>query len=205
MSDFLDIKYFFENSLIGYSGLSSVNRFMCNFNKIPLDFINEAKVINMAYPPSIDKTLRLHVLDVTCPSINLSEGQNIELNGSKRFYFKERNDSDLKITFLDTPDLTVRTFFYSWIQAIANITTDKGVKRKYLNQYTAQSIELMPLNHYSNPIQGDYFENVCPFNIDMLNYSYERHDIIKTSVEFKYMFHKISLDANYYFGNSTAT
>lgn len=178
-SQFLDIDLIKNQSSIADNlGIPTLNRFACLLNAPP----------GYAYFKN-NGWLEFQVLDVNCPSIALQEGQSIELNGVKRYYFMGRNDSDLEITFLETPDLLLRRFFYNWINLAANVSS-AGVIRRYLNEYTCKEIVIFPLDYAGRGYFADKFVNVFPYDISANTYSYGRAgDILKTTVKFKSMFH----------------
>ena len=172
-----------ENSTIAdNNGLPFTDRFVCLLNA-PL----AGGLLKQ------NAWLELQVLAAEIPNIGI-EPTELELNGAKRFFFKGRNDGELSITFLETPDLLLRRFFYTWLQLAVNVS-DNGVKRKYMKEYmpTPSEFVIFPLDFAGNGMYADRFVNVFPYDISGISYNYaQAGEVIKTTVKFKYMYHYIT-------------
>lgn len=175
---YLNIEYFKSNSsLYDNLGIPLTNRYACLLTPPP----------NLSNSASLD----FQVLEVNCPSISLETGV-MQLNGVNRYYFKSREHDDLSITFLETSDLLLRDYFYQWIALGVDINDTGGVSRGYLEDITAPSFSIMPLDQTGRATKSDIFESVFPTRIQDINYNYSTSgDIIKTVVTFKYLFHFI--------------
>jgi hypothetical protein len=183
-----------ENSSIGDNqGLPFTDRFVCLLNAPKGEL-------------SKNGWLELQVMNVEVPSFNIDPTE-IELNGARRFYFKSRGDSEMSITFLETPDLLLRRFFYAWMQKAIDIS-DKGVKRGYMSEYMPIPSEfvIFPLNYKGTARYADRFVNVFPYDISGISFNYgQAGEILKTTVKFKYMFHYITsiMDSTPYHDSET--
>lgn len=174
----LDIDYIKEHSyLAGKNGIPLINRFICLF--------------------AGDKSniLAMQVLNVDVSNISLRPVE-LELNGTRRFYFNGRDDNDLGITFLDTPDLKIRSYFFGLLQQSCNVNMNTGVKRQYMknviNSYGGD-ISVFPLDNKGTPTNGDKFINCLPYDVSGVSYNYaEAGEVIKTTVKFKFMYHHIT-------------
>lgn len=189
---FLDIETIkVQSSIADNLGIPSLNRFVCLLNAPPSKSKDDKGSIYKKLL-SDNGFLEFQVLRVDCPNIGIEPGSELELNGVRRFWFKGRNDSDLSVTFLETPDLLLRRFFYAWIQLAVEVSTE-GALRGYLNEYVAQEFLVFPLDQYAHGHYCDKFIKVFPYDISSINYDYGRdNDIIETTVKFKFMFHYIN-------------
>jgi hypothetical protein len=171
-----------QSTLSDNQGLPFLNRWVCLLNA-----------------PSTTQTTRngwleLQVLAAECPNFGI-EPTELELNGARRFVFKGRNDSELSITFLDTPDLLLRRFFYAWMNMAITISQEVGVKRDYMKNYMPNPCEFMlfPLDYAGNGRYCDRFTHVFPYDISGISYNYaQAGEVLKTTVRFKYMYHSIT-------------
>lgn len=168
-----------KSSLADNTGIPLINRFCCYLNA----------------PTTLGKNgwLEMQVLSVDVPNIGIDPVEQ-ELNGVKRYYFKGRNDADLGITFLETPSLKLRKFFFQWLQLAINIS-DSGVVRNYMQDYmpTPCDFFIFPLNFEGKGVNCDRFTNVFPYDISSISYNLgEPNEVIKTTVKFKYMYHHIT-------------
>lgn len=178
--DWLDINWVKENSSIGDNqGLPFTDRFVCLINN----------------SPKSDKKsgwLQLQVLSVEVPNFSL-ESTEIELNGARRFTINKRSDGELGITFLDTPDLSLRRFFFNWIQKSVNIS-EKGVVRQYMKDFISDAeIVIFPLDYKGTAKYADRFIKAFPYDISGISYNYgQSGELLKTTIKFKYMYHHIT-------------
>jgi hypothetical protein len=176
-----------HSTLANDLGLPLVNRFAC--------FLNAPKYSEQ--DPEMFKHnewLEMQVMSADVPNIGI-EAVEQELNGTRRFYFKGRNDDDLGITFMESPSLTLRRFFYNWMQLAIDISEKNGVKRKYMDKYMPSPSEFLifPLDYKGQASYCDRFINVIPYDISGISYNYaEAGEVIKTTVKFKYMYHHIT-------------
>lgn len=194
----LDSDWIAENSTISDNqGLPFTDRFVCLLNAPKGELTRNG-------------WLELQVLSVEVPNINIDPIE-IELNGARRFYFKGRGDSELSITFLETPDLLLRRFFYAWIQMAIDISEDGGVKRSYMSDYMPVPSEfiIFPLNYKGTARWADRFINIFPFDISGISFNFgQSGEVLKTTVKFKYMYHHITDIRNskpYHISESTGT
>jgi hypothetical protein len=180
----MDLKYFLDldaykvnSSVYDNLGIPVTNRFACLLNG----------------PKQLGENgwLEFQVMSVDCPGISI-ETNTMELNGINRYSFKGRSYDDLQITFLDTSDLALRDYFYKWISLAVNIDSIGGVRRSYLSEIQATDFVIAPLDSFGVARRCDRFFNTFPIKIQDQNYNYATAgEIIKTTVTFKYMFHKI--------------
>lgn len=180
LKQFLDINWFKEQSTLADNlGLPLANRFVCLLNAPKFE------------PFLANGWLELQVIAVDCPNISIDSSE-VELNGSKRFYFRGRGDGDLTITFLETPDLTLRRFFYEWIKQAVDVRPGGSVVRNYMDTYAASEMMVAPLDYSGRAWHGDKFIKVFPTNVHDISYNYgSSNEIIKTLVTFKYVLHQI--------------
>lgn len=181
---FLDADWIKENSASfkNGNGLPFTNRFVCLLNA---PSSNELK--NNAW-------LELQVLSADVPNFSI-EPTELELNGARRFFFKGRGDGELGITFLDTPGLLLRRFFYEWMEKAIRIDQGSGVRRGYMNEYMPSPSEfiIFPLDYEGKSTFADRFTNVFPYDISGVSYNYaQAGEVIKTTVKFKYMYHYLA-------------
>jgi hypothetical protein len=175
----LDVDWIKENSTINDNqGLPFTDRFVCLLN---------------APGGELKKNgwLELQVMSVELPNFGIDPTEQ-ELNGAKRFYFKGRSDSELSITFMETPDLLLRRFFYAWLQKAIDINETSGVRRSYMNEYMPSPSEfiIFPLNYKGTASYADRFVNIFPYDISGISYNYgQAGELLKTTVKFKYMYH----------------
>lgn len=175
-----------NSTLADNKGIPLVNRFICLLNA-PVG-PNDSGIL------SKNGWLELQVLSADVPNFSI-EPVDQELNGAKRYYFKGRGDSDLGITFLETPDLLLRRFFYAWMQMAIDIEEGSGVRRNYMANYmpTPSEFVIVPLDFAGIPRFGDRFVNVFPYDVSGISYNYaDAGEIIKTTVKFKYMYHHMT-------------
>lgn len=178
----LDSDWIKENSTISDNqGLPFTDRFVCLLN---------------APKGETGKNgwLELQVMSVELPNFGI-DPTDLELNGAKRMYFKSRNDSELSITFLETPDLLLRRFFYNWMQKAIDISETKGVKRGYMSEYMPSPSEfvIFPLDYNGMARWADRFVNIFPYDISGVSYNYSQAgELLKTTIKFKYMYHYIT-------------
>lgn len=179
-----------QSSIADNLGIPTLNRFVCLLNAPPKNSLL-----------SDNGFLEFQVIRVDCPNIGIEPGSELELNGVRRFWFKGRNDADLSVTFLETPDLVLRRFFFAWMQLAVNVSSE-GALRGYLEEYIAKEFLIFPLDQSGRGHYNDKFINIFPYDINSINYDYGRdNEIIETTVKFKYMFHyinKINQSDNYH-------
>jgi len=177
---FLDINKFLQNSVIGTATNTSVlrqNRFMCLLNSPP----GMAELAKNGW-------LEWNVLSVDCPNISVST-EFVEVNSHIHYYLKSREDSDLSITFYEDANLSLRNFFYTWI--------NKGfdhinMNREYIDTVCAEDMIVMPLNQEGKSKMCDRFLKVFPYEINSLDSDVSSEDaMLKTVVIFKYRFHTV--------------
>ena len=170
------IKY--QSTLSDSQGIPLINRWVC--------LLNAPKGGNF----SKNGWLELQVLSADVPNFGINS-EELELNGARRMYFKNRNDAELGITFLETPDLLLRRFFFAWMQLAVDID-QHGTLRHYMEEYMPKPSEFLifPLDYKGNATYCDRFINVFPYDISGISYNYaQAGEVIKTTVKFKYMFH----------------
>lgn len=176
--EFVNIDTFIARSFIGTSkkGLLRSNRFLVELHT-PKGFS----------PKGVGVTdLSFNAMQVGCPTISVETG-GMEINSWMQWYYKTRNDSDLSITFLETPDLKVRSFFESWI----NYGYDNAKrKRRYIDEIVAAYFKVWPLDAMGNRSKCDVFTEVFPFEVNSLEYNVgDENNILKTEVKFKFKLH----------------
>ena len=188
-----------QSSIADNLGIPTLNRFVCLLNGPPTGS-KYGRLLND------NGFLEFQVTKVDCPNIGIEPGSDLELNGVRRFWFKGRNDADLSISFLDTPDLLLRRFFYAWLQMAVEVST-AGALRGYLEEYVAKEFLVFPLDQYGHGHYSDKFTEIFPYDISSINYDYGRdNEIIETTVKFKFLFHyinKIQSSDNYHWSTKT--
>jgi len=175
---YLNIEQFIDNSVAGTGvGLLRPNKYMCLLNS----------------PPSMSKLkkngwLEWNVISVECPNISVST-EFVEVNSWVHYYLKTREDSDLSITFHEDSTLTLRRFFYDWINEGFN---QKNMSRRYIDDVCATEMKVVPLMFDGVGKYCDKFEMVFPYEINSLDYDLAAEDsVLKTTVKFKYRFHTV--------------
>lgn len=188
--NFLDIDWVAEQSTLANNlGIPLSNRFVCLLNAPKI--LTDGAVNTQGAQLSKNGWLEIQVISVDCPDISL-ESAELELDGKKRFYFKGRSDGDLTIGFLESPDLIVRRFFYTWMQYALDVQDKGKVVRHYMNEFTASDMIVAPLDFNGQAHYGDRFLKVFPVKINSLQYNYSNdNDVIKTEVTFKYVIHRV--------------
>lgn len=178
---FLNINKFLENSVIGTktnAGILRQNKFMCLLHA-PSKYMPQLKD---------NGWLEWNVLSVDCPNISVST-EFVEVNSHIHYYLKSREDSDLSITFIDDANLSLRNFFYTWINEGFN---HKKMARSYIDDCCAEDMLVIPLSHDGIGKMCDKFEKVFPYEINSLDYDFASEDAyLKTTVKFKYRFHTV--------------
>lgn len=181
----LNVDWIKNNStLADAQGIPLTNRWVC--------LLNAPKTKSGIF--SKNGWLELQVLSAECPNFGIDPVE-LELNGARRFFFKGRTDSDLSITFLDTPDLLLRRFFYDWMNLAVSVTERTGVIRHYMDTYMPSPSEFLmfPLDYAGQGRICDRFVKVFPYDISGISYNYaQAGEVIKTTVKFKYMFHYLT-------------
>ncbi|NCP97768.1 hypothetical protein GW796_05945 [archaeon] len=181
LNNVLDIEEFKNKSTIYDNlGIPLINRYACLLNAPNIYKFQE------------NGWLEFQVISVDCPSINITTVDS-ELNGVNRYYFKNRSYDSLMITFLETSELTMRNFFYQWMQSALHIdTATGGITRNYLSDIVASNFAIMPLDFEGKARRVDRFRNVFPTKIQDINYNYSSfNEIIRCTVIFNYQFHNI--------------
>jgi len=181
---FINIEEFKTKSTISdHHGIPLSNRFVCLMNA-PTNKTNLKQ----------NGWLEFQVASVELPNIGINPVE-LELNGARRFNFTNRTDSELSITFYETPDLLLKRFFYSWMQEALSVSEQNGVVRKYMSEYMPSPSEFLifPLNYNGDAYYCDRFINIFPYDISGISYNYSRGgEIIQTTVKFKYMYHHMT-------------
>lgn len=178
MSEF-NVAHFFDpnnwlqnSSLADEHGLLKANRFMCLINS----------------PLNNNDWLEWQVLSVNTPNFNFEMG-NMEINGQSRYYVKTRSDNTLTVTFLESADLSVRTFFYDWMNFGFNQETGK---RMYMDEFKASDFKVVALDWKGDGIRCDTFRDVFPTAINSLDYDLtSENSFLKIEVTFQFRFHVI--------------
>lgn len=175
--NFLDVDKFIENSALqDGNGLLRPNRFLCLLNAPKIPMLGD------------NGWLEWQVLSVSCPNIGL-DTESMEVNSWPHYYLKTRNDTDFTITFLETAEMTVRTFFYSWMNYGFN---QMSGRRSYIDDVEAKEMKVIPLNWKGEGIKADCFYGVFPIDISGIEYDFGTDDtMLKTTVKFRFMFHTV--------------
>lgn len=167
-------------------GIPLANRFACFLNAPkPNEDTKDAELFQH------NGWLEMQVISADVPNFSIEPVEQ-ELNGTRRFYFKGRADADLGITFLESPSLVMRRFFYNWMQMAIDISSQDGVYRQYMEDYmpTPSEFILFPLDFSGRATYCDRFINVFPYDISGISYNFaEAGEVVKTTVKFKYMYH----------------
>lgn len=195
---FVKPENFITKSFIGTSssGLLRTNRFVVGVYPGPGGF---------KFSSNMHETLLWNAMSVSCPGVDVEFGEG-ELNGIRRSYMKTRADSDLEISFLDTPDMTIRRFFESWISHGVYITGDgRNVRRRYITKLYG-TITVAPLTAMGNTYYQDSFSLAFPYSINNIEYNMANdNEVHKTTVKFKYTIHRIEQTPTSRRGNATGS
>lgn len=180
MSDYTNIEKFIGSSFIKKSktGLLRPNRFKV--------FISPPNKLSGGLS---GEDITFNAVAVQNPEIEVSV-KDLMLNNRRWSYYEERIDSDLMITFLETPDLKISRYFNEWIRLGFDVITKK---RKFLKDIVGNSIKVVPLNADGTlSTHCHVFYEVFPFGIGDINYDFEsENQIQKITVKFKYVVHDI--------------
>jgi hypothetical protein len=175
-SKYIDIDQFLLTANLN-DGLPFINRFVCRLTK-GKDPTNTEKFI-------------FHVLSCDVPNIAIGVSES-DLFGERRYTFTKREDGDLGITYLETPNLMMRLFFNNWMKMALDVTHEGRTIRQYPDKVTQGStIEVFPLDNMGNAIICDVFKDLVPYDISSISYTYADTEVIKTTVKFKYKFHHL--------------
>ena len=188
MSNFIDLRRYASNSnfwnnstLQDKYGILRQSRFVCLLNA-PEKLAGQFKDLKG------NGWLEWQVLAVSCPDVMIST-QEMEINGWPRYYLETRRDADLSITFMESSNLIVRTFFYAWMNAGYN---QIKMHRNYIEDVEAKEMKIIPITHDNRGVRADVFRGVFPYQINNLDYNMESGEgILKTEVKFKYLFHTL--------------
>lgn len=186
MSDvkkFLDTNEFVANSFIGTKkGLVRANRFY-------VEIIPPGN-INFGTEGLTSEVLAWNASMVNCSSLAMGvETRNI--NTVTRHYYKSRQDSDLNITFLESPDLPIRRFFSRWIRQGYDINT---LRRGFPDELKGE-VRVYPIGQDGQITAGDIFYEVVPTDIAAMDFSSFNDDVlIRTSVTFKFKWHDMGTE-----------
>jgi len=165
-----------RSSLYDGQGILRPNRFVCLLNAPPMEGLTH------------NGWLEWQVMNFNCPSIAV-DLDSMEINSWPHYYIKGRTDTEFEITFLESADLTLRYFFYSWMNQGFNQIT--GIRR-YIKDVQADVMKVMPLNFQGESVRADCFYGVFPIEINSLDYDMAAEDtLLKTNVKFKYIFHTV--------------
>jgi len=184
---FLDLDSFVANSFISRDeGLLRGNRF-----KLFLHPPNNQKLNDAAVKLRLDvqgNFLVWNVLQVSCPNILIDIGSS-QVNSRPRYYFKNRQDNDLSIMFLESGDLAIRRYFDEWIK----IGFDNMKKeRDYISKVWAETVQVFPIDLAGAIDAYDIFHKVIPYSVSNIDYSHDQKDaIVRTEVRFKYAIHDV--------------
>jgi hypothetical protein len=130
--------------------------------------------------------LEWQVLNAYCPDITV-ETEAIEVNALPFYYLKSRTDQQLEIGFLDSSDLTVRAFFYDWINAGFDLITRKRV---YIDDISSEKMKIFPLDYKGRATRADVLYHVFPVAISSIDYDLQsENQFVKTSVKFIFRYH----------------
>jgi len=191
LKEFIEIDWFKRTSTLADNlGIPLSNRF--------------AMLLNAPKSPAFQKNgwLEIQVLSADCPDLSLEMGSQ-ELNGTQRYFAKGRSDGDLQVTFLETPDLSLRRFFFAWMSVALKVDKDGSTRRGYLEEYVASELKIAPLDFEGKAHYADRFIDAFPYKIADINYNYgASNEMIKTVVYFKYRVHDVvgmDNDDNYHF------
>lgn len=182
---FLNTSDFVANSFVSSkSGLLRSNKFM----------------IQIIAPPAIEKiaasiggdfnldSLVWNCVGATVTDFNCDMGQN-QINGVPRNYYKNRQDSDLGLTFLDDNELRIRRFFAAWMAMGFDLANQS---RGYYDDVAAKTIKVFPVTPTGEKIAADVYVSALPYQISNIDYNAHNEDVlIRTDVKFKYTFHEI--------------
>lgn len=178
------IQNFLNNSLLSNEqGILRANRFVCI---IDLPLIDKASATYNSIKNS--ELLMWHCFSANCPDYAI-DIESTEVNSWNRLYFKSRTDQDLELTFFETADLKLRSFFAAWIDEGYNNVT---MSRRYIKEIEAKSLKIIPINGNSIGVKSDIFWDVVPSSVNSLDFDVSaENSYLKTSVKFKYRFHTI--------------
>lgn len=185
--------------MVDYKTVLNSQDFLLNsslYDDLGIPFVNRFVALIPSFPTGVNypfnTPFHFQVMSVDCPGLTITNGE-MELNGANRYYFKTRSYDDVMISFYESSDLKLRTFFYEWMYFAVGIdNVNGGVNRKYLNTVIAPDLIVAPLDAKGKAHKGDHFRNIFPTKIQDINYNYaSANEIVKTTVTFKYMFHDI--------------
>ena len=186
LSRFTDIRQFAENSVFeNPSGLLRLNRFVCIINAKKF----EDSGTNTSSFSNDDDALVWNVFKVNCPDIKIAMEQK-EVDAIPRYYFKTWQYDDLSVSFIESADLAIKNYFYTWMNYALNAIT---FERKYYDDITADWLYVCPLNNNGEVEKIEKFTDVVPITISSVDYdlSDEGNQLSLTTVKFKYLRHTL--------------
>jgi hypothetical protein len=113
-----------------------------------------------------------------------------EVDMIPRYYFENWDFADLSVSFLESADLTVRQYFFNWMNRALNIDT---YNRQYFDAVKAASFKIYPLDNAGNAVVCDSFYDIVPYEVSTIEYDMadEGGSVALTTVKFNYMKHKV--------------
>jgi hypothetical protein len=195
MSDytkFLDIKNFVDNSSVNdnsgitNSGLLRLNRFIGIMDK--KTFTNSADVTKN------DDFLVWNLFKVSCPSLKIGVVTK-EVDAIPRYYFKTWEYDDLSISYLESANMIIRHYFYSWMSFALNART---FERHYYDDVKANQFIIYPLGNNGESDMIEVFHDIVPISIDSVDFdvSDDGNAVALTTVKFKYIGHEVLKNVN---------
>ena len=138
---------------------------------------------------STSEFLAWNIFKVSCPTVKLGIKMN-EVDMIPRYYFENWEFADLSVSFLESSDLTVRQYFFDWMNKALNIDT---YNRQYFDAVKASSFKIYPLDNAGNAVVCDAFYDIVPYEVSTIEYdvSDEGAGVALTTVKFNYMKHKV--------------
>lgn len=172
---------FISNSILGSSSLLRLNRFYGNI-ECPILFSNDM----LKY-----SDLSWNMFQVNCPAMKLGI-ETKEIDTIPRYFIKNWELEDLTISFIESADLKILSFFYEWMRILGldSITYN----RNYFNDIVSPSFKIYPLDNNNIGKVFHEFREVMPFSISNydFNLSGTDDDVVMTTISFKYRTHSIN-------------
>lgn len=161
-------------SLVKYNGLSRTNRYAVMFGNLPWA------------DPFLTQNTVLFCDQIQLPGTNINTA-DLRTYGEVRKTPYERLYEDINMSFYVDTDMSVKTFFDSWMEQIQNPGTRNF---NYYDNYTSDiTIEVQDLQNNTR-YNMKLFE-AFPKSIGAVQMDYNSKDIMKLSVNFAYKYYQV--------------
>jgi hypothetical protein len=192
LKKYLDINNFVNNSAfndagVNDAGLLRLNRFIGVLHA--KDFSNLSTVFGGTKAFNRSEYLTWNIMKIDVPEFKIGI-ETKEVDAIPRYYFKTWEYSDLSISFLESSDLDMKHYFFSWMTYALNAKT---FVRRYYDDVKADQFIIYPIDNDGGNSMIEIFYEVVPFSVSSFNYDVtdEGNSVALTTVKFKYIGHEV--------------